>query len=254
MSLPATHSHGFQSDGYLVVRGLADAALVSRMREYVQVALAPVLGLAEFEADLGYPGAPASREAPGGETPRRLLHAIARDEVFRHWATSAVLGDVIRTLPGFESGVCVSQSHHNCVMTKFPDFSSETLWHQDVRYWSFDRPHLVSAWLALGPEDDGNGALRLIRGSHLLDLDRGRLDAELFLRPELSENQRLIETAITAELQAGDVLFFDARLFHAAGANRTKAVKLSAVFTFHAPDNRPIPGTRSANHPSLPVG
>ena len=51
--------------------------------------------------------------------------------------------------------------------------------------------------------------------------------------------------------EAGDVLFFHCRLFHAAGMNLTDEVKLSAVFTCHAGDNQPIPGTRSATLPGI---
>jgi phytanoyl-CoA hydroxylase len=138
-------------------------------------------------------------------------------------------------------------------MTKHPGFSSATLWHQDIRYWSFDRPELISVWLALGDEVAANGALQMIPGSHREQLDRGRLDAELFLRPELPENQELIDSAVLVELRAGDVVLFDAQTFHAAGMNRSDVVKLSAVFTYHREDNHPIPGTRSANYPSLPV-
>ena len=147
----------------------------------------------------------------------------------------------------------MSQCHHNCVMTKHSGFSSETAWHQDIRYWSFDAPELVSVWLALGPEHGENGALRVIPGSHRLHLDRGRLDRHLFLRPELEANREFIDTAALVELEAGDVLFFHCRLFHAAGKNRTEDVKLSAVFTYHAGGNRPIPGTRSDRYPSIPV-
>ena len=108
-------------------------------------------------------------------------------------------------------------------------------------------------WLALGPEREDNGALRVIPGSHRLQLDRGRFDRHLFLRPELAANRKLIDTATLVELEAGDALFFHCRLFHAAGKNRSEEVKLSAVFTYHAADNRPIPGTRSDRYPSVPV-
>ena len=106
-------------------------------------------------------------------------------------------------------------------------------------------------WLALGTETADNGALFVIPGSHQIDLDRGRLDAELFLRPELPENRILIDSAKAVELEAGDVLFFHCRVFHAAGMNKTSQVKLSMVSTYHASDNAPIPGTRSAQYPSV---
>ena len=148
-------------------------------------------------------------------------------------------------------------------MTRFPNSSAEgrllnlsaaTLWHQDNRYWSFDKEELVTMWLALGDETRANGCLRVIPGSHVLDLDRGRLDAELFLRPDLAINRSLITTAVPVELRAGDVLFFHSRLFHAAGKNLSNDTKLSVVFTYHDVNNRPIAGTRSAQFMSLPLG
>jgi phytanoyl-CoA hydroxylase len=239
----------FERDGYLVARGFADPEAVRRMSSVATDSLSPLLAPAEFEAEVHYPGAPASRLAPGGETPRRLLNAATRDRSFRDWAPSAALAARLEALMG--GPVEFAQSHHNCIMTKYPGYSSATLWHQDIRYWSFDRPELVSTWLALGDENPANGSLQVIPGSHRLELDRGRLDAELFLRPELPENAELIATAVPVTLAAGDVLFFDAQTFHAAGTNTTDEVKLSAVFTYHRRDNRPIPGTRSANYPSL---
>ncbi|TVS17468.1 MAG: phytanoyl-CoA dioxygenase family protein [Gammaproteobacteria bacterium] len=239
----------FEREGFLVMRGLAEPGVLARMRAVALASLQPLLGPAEFEADVHYPGAPGSRLDEGGETPRRLLHAITRDDSFRSWATSAALGRRLAALLG--GPVCLAQSHHNCIMTKHPGYSSATLWHQDIRYWSFDRPELISVWLALGDEVAANGALQMIPESHREQLDRGRLDAELFLRPELPENQGLIDSAVLVELRAGDVVFFDAQTFHAAGMNRSDDVKLSAVFTYHRDDNLPIPGTRSANYPSL---
>lgn len=242
----------FKRNGYLVVRGLVDRPSVDEMRETVLHALDPLEGPAELEVDVGYPGAPEGRDAVGGNTPRRLLHAYSRGPIFRRWATAPELASTLRSLMR-EDRIELSQCHHNCVMTKHPGFSSSTAWHQDIRYWSFDAPELVSVWLALGPEREENGALRVIPGSHRLDLDRGRFDRHLFLRPELAENRKLVANACFVELDAGDALLFHCRLFHAAGKNLSGEVKLSAVFTYHAGGNRPIPGTRSDRYPSVPI-
>ena len=241
----------FDRDGYLVARSLADPNECRHMAAVARESLAPLAGPAEFEADIGYPGAPASRNEQGGDTPRRLLHAYTRDAGFRQWSTGSRIGRRLGELMG--APVLLSQCHHNCVMTKHPGYSSVTAWHQDVRYWSFDRPELISVWLALGREREHNGALKVIPGSHRLDLDRGRFDQKLFLRSDLAENQALIDSAEVVELEPGDVLFFHCRLFHAAGMNRSDEVKLSAVFTYHDANNRPIPGTRSAHYPSIAV-
>ena len=245
-SLNAT---AFERDGYRVVKGLTDADFCGRVRALVAGALDPLLGPAEFEADVGYPGAPAGLDSVGGRTPRRLLLAVSRFAPLRNWATSARM----RTeLSAFLAGDPVlSQCHHNCVMTKHPGYSSATLWHQDIRYWSFDRPELVSVWLALGGETRRNGALKIIPGSHRLELDRGRFDRDLFLRPGLAENKALIRRARDVVLEAGDVLFFHCGAIHAAGKNLCGEVKLSCVFTYHDAANRPIPGTRSDRYPGL---
>ena len=247
---PDAALRAFARDGYLVVRGLAPPEALDGMTEAVAQALDPLVGPAEFEADVGYPGAPADRAARGGDTPRRLLHAYARGGAFRRWAMDAGVLATLGRLRGARH-MLLSQCHHNCIMTKHPGHGSATLWHHDIRYWSFERPELVSVWLALGPETTANGALWVIPGSHLLHVGRGRLDRDLFLRPEVPDNSALIASAVPLELDAGDVLFFHCRLFHAAGRNDTDRVKFSVVFTYHDAGNLPIPGTRSARYPSI---
>ena len=248
---------GFFRDGYLVLRGAVSAETVRAVAEQVRGALHPLVGPVEYEADVGYPGAPSDRASAGGMTPRRLLHAYARGGALQSLPAQPAVIELLSTLLAGEGGVvspvCLSQTHHNCVMTKHPGYSSATLWHQDIRYWSFDQPELISAWFALGEENRTNGALRVLPGSHLLTLDRGRLDRDLFLRPELEENRQLIHSARVVELAPGDVLLFHCRLYHAAGRNNSSDTKLSPVFTYHTVANRPIPGTRSASLPSLEV-
>lgn len=234
------------------MRSVASAGELARLNAHVADALDPLVGPAEFEVDVGYPGAPSHRDDPGGATPRRLLNAFARGAALRDWALHPRIGARLRQFLGSDE-IALSQCHHNCIMTKHPGFSSLTMWHQDNRYWSFDREELTSVWLALGQEESENGALIVIPGSHAETIDRGRLDRDLFLRPELAENKTLIERAVVVDLDPGDVLFFHSRLFHAAGRNQTDVVKLSLVFTYHRVDNRPIPGTRSSRYPSIGV-
>ena len=147
--------------------------------------------------------------------------------------------------------VVMPLAHHNCIMTKQPRFSSETHWHQDIRYWSYQRPELVSVWIALGHETEENGCLYLIPGTQQMTFARPRLDDALFLRPELPENAALIERRVKAELEPGDVLFFHCRTFHAAGRNTTTQPKFSVVFTFRPADNPPNSGSRSASMAEL---
>lgn len=242
----------FEHDGYLILHSFVAADICEQMKELSETYLLEGIAPVEFEVDVQYPGSPNSKESQGGETVRRLLHAYARHEVFMKWATDPTLAAHIATLLRADQ-IVMSQSHHNCIMTKHPGSSSATLWHQDIRYWSFDRPEIISAWLALGVEDRQNGCLRVIPGTHKLELDRGRFDASQFLRPDLTENKQLISQAQLVELEPGDVLLFHCRLFHAAGRNLTQDTKFSLVFTYHRTDNRPIRETRSARYQGIRI-
>lgn len=239
----------FERDGYVIARRMFSDSLLGEMLLIARDHLARGIGPVEYEADLHYPGAPPSREVAGGKTVRRLKQAHSRGIVFTECVSDPRLLGRLRQLLG--PRIVMPLAHHNCIMTKQPVFSSDTGWHQDVRYWSFQRPELISAWIALGPEFSDNGCLRLIPGTHRIDLTRDRLDDELFFRPDLPDNQQLVHRQITAELEPGDVLFFHARLLHAADRNRTDRTKFSTVFTFRPQDNPPRFGSRSASLPEF---
>jgi len=236
-------------DGLVVVRNFLDddacAALLQIARAQLNAHIEPI----EYEADLGYPGAPTSREADGGRTVRRLLDAWSRDEAYRQYATCAPIRDWMAAY--FGEPARLSLAHHNCVMTKHPRYGTLTGWHRDFRYWSFQRDDMVSIWLALGDEVDRNGALHLVPGSHRESFDASRFDERKFFRDDLPANRAIIERAIVPELHAGDVMFFHCNTLHAADRNATDEVKFSAVFTYHAASNRPLPGTRSAAKGSI---
>lgn len=239
----------FQRDGFVIVRGLADESLVRRMQTVTKAGLRDEIGPIEYEADLQYPGAPASRGEQGGRTIRRLKQALSRDYAFTEWLLDPGLQQRLRQLLGPDL-IC-PLAHHNCVMTKHPDFSSDTGWHQDIRYWSFQRPDLVSVWLALVPETQENGCLQVLPGSHRWAIRPEQLDAASFFRSDLPENQTLIAGKKYVELAPGDALFFHALTLHAASRNHTRETKFSAVFTFRNANNPPKPGSRSASAPEL---
>ena len=239
----------FSRDGYTIARGLADERLRGDLLAATLDGLTRESGPIEYEADLHYPGAPESHDGAGGRTVRRLKQAHSRHYAFTEWAAHPQVLGRLRQLLGPQ--VVMPLAHHNCVMTKHPEFSSDTGWHQDIRYWAYSRPELVSVWLALGPERRENGCLRVIPGTHKIAFDRSRLDEALFVRDDLPENRELIDQAVYAELDPGDVLFFHARTVHAASRNHSSQTKYSLVFTYRPLDNPPVASTRSAAAPEM---
>jgi len=115
----------FNRDGYYVARGLISRDEVDSLIRIVNDSLNPALAPVEFEADVHYPGAPTSKNAPGGQTPRRLLHAYGRHPQFQAIGQHPDVMQLLKALIGSEA-IRLSQNHHNCVMTKHPGFSSVT--------------------------------------------------------------------------------------------------------------------------------
>ena len=239
-----SHIRAFTENGFIIVRELFTEDRINDLRRLAEIALEQSVDPVEFETDVKYPGAPSSIDATGGRTIRRLLGAYQRNDSFREVALSRQFKSILAEL--FDSNsLALSQCHHNCVMTKHPDYSSSTDWHQDNRYWQFEQENLITAWTALGNEREDNGCLRVIPATHRLDIADSQLDKKLFLRTDIPGNQLLIANNQLVELNKGDVLFFHSRLFHAAGRNLTDEVKYSLVFTYHETTNRPIANTKS---------
>ena len=138
-------------------------------------------------------------------------------------------------------------------MTKQPRFSSETGWHQDIRYWQYSQRELISAWLALGNETINNGCLQVVPGSHRLSFTAEQFDKESFFHKHLMENQRVLQRKQYIELNAGDMVLFHCRLLHAATRNYTDTTKFAAVFTYRAESDCPLPGSRSASQEDIPL-
>jgi phytanoyl-CoA hydroxylase len=244
MALSQQQIDGFQSDGFLVLRRRVAPAVCEQMLAVARAHLRDKVAPIEYESDVGYPGAPPTRDAPGGTTVRRLRQAYQRHLCFRGWAEDAALVRLLAQLLG--ETVCLSLAHHNCVMTKHPHYGSATGWHRDIRYWSFTRPDLISVWLALGTETEANGALKFIPGSHRMNIGPAQLDERDFLRPDVAQNQPIVAKGIVLDLQPGDVVLFHSGLFHAAGRNITPDIKYSVVFAYRGSTNLPRAGTKSA--------
>ena len=237
--LSAAQLRQFRQDGYLVLPGMVAPEVCARIRGVVQDHLHRAVTPLEYEADVGYAGAPKSLDAPGGHTVRRLQGAWQRDDALRAWAEDPRVVEGLGQL--LEEPVVLTLAHHNCVMTKHPNYGTATGWHRDIRYWRFARNELVTVWLALGDERVENGALKVIPGSHRFDIKPEQLDALDFLRPDAAENEALFAQGITVALQAGDVLFFHSGLFHAAGPNRENEVKMSVAFAYRG-SSKPAAG------------
>ena len=76
----------FEKNGYLVFRSMVPASACEQMLAVTQQHMRDAIAPLEYEADVGYAGAPKSLDAPGGKTIRRLRGAYQRDACFRTWS------------------------------------------------------------------------------------------------------------------------------------------------------------------------
>jgi len=244
-----TQIERLRDTGYVVIPGFAPVEGVRRLNEAARAQLAARANPLELEADLQYPGAPRSQTAAGGETVRRLLDAYGRHPEFAEHATAPRVREWMQAY--FGERVLMSRAHHNCLMTKHPLYGSLTGWHRDIRFWSFEREDLVSAWLALGDETVDNGALWFVPGSHRVAFDADRFDEGKFFRVDRPDNAEILLTAESPSLAAGDAVLFHCNTLHSAGKNLTDAVKFSLVYTYHGVSNAARAGTRSTSQPEI---
>lgn len=113
------------------------------------------------------------------------------------------------------------------------------------------RPDVLLA--GVGRRELDNGGLSFIPGSHAAAFKPAQFDEQKFFRDDAPENAAWIARAVCPELRAGDLVFFHCRTLHAAQGNRSDRVKLSLVHTYHPQSCHPVPGTRSASQPGVPL-
>ncbi len=123
---------------------------------------------------------------------------------------------------------------------KRPREGSRFRWHQDSPYWAHFHPdvgQLPNAMLALDDAHEGNGCLRVVRGSHrkgmLPGLEEGRL-GPLFTDPRYFD----AADAVPAAMPAGSLLFFSPHTVHGSEPNESGALRRALLFTYQDGERR----------------
>ena len=174
---------------------------------------------------------------------RRLRQVYDREEIFAQWMTNKEIRPILEQLLGEEPRLLLA--HHNSIMTKLPQKSSITSWHQDIRYWHYQNDNLISVWLSLGNESLDNGLLEFIPGSHKMNFVSEQFDERSSFRDDLVLNQEIISKRVHHNLNKGDVVIFHSKTLHHAHQNKTDETKISFVYSLRGISNTPIAGTRS---------
>lgn len=121
---------------------------------------------------------------------------------------------------------------------KRPEEGSAFRWHQDSPYWAHVSRHLdrlPNLMLALDDADEGNGCLRVVRGSHRRGLLPGR-QGDGVLGPLFTDPHAFDEREqVAAVMPAGSLLFFSPHTVHGSQPNRSHRARRACVITYQPP-------------------
>jgi len=96
-------------------------------------------------------------------------------------------------------------------------------WHQDSTYWGLSSPDVISAWVALSPATVESGAMRVIPGTHGVQVGhRDTYDPRnLLSRGQEIEVEVDQSKAVDMVLAPGEMSLHHVRLFHGSEPNRS---------------------------------
>ena len=127
-----------------------------------------------------------------------------------------------------------------------PSFVS---WHQDSTYWGLSSPDVITAWIALSPSNEKNGAMAIIPGTHRLDQVPHR---DSFAKNNLLTRGQEIAMAVdetkafTLELEPGEMSLHHVRIIHGSPPNPSAERRIGFAIRYIPTFVKQIEGDDSA--------
>ncbi|MEE2658234.1 MAG: phytanoyl-CoA dioxygenase family protein [Candidatus Latescibacterota bacterium] len=202
----------YDREGYAIYDGVVAAELVQEARDHV-------VWLLERNPEL---------------RPEHLHHNLMTNDPF--WVRLVAddrLVDIAVEYVGDD--VALFASHY---ISKPPKDGRPVLWHQDGSYWPLEPMEVVTLWLAVDESNLDNGCMRVIPGSHTMDLQELHRTAkgENVLGSAMDESVVDESKAVDLVLEPGDVSVHHPNIVH--GSNRNTSAQRRCGLTI-----RYIPAT-----------
>jgi hypothetical protein len=128
---------------------------------------------------------------------------------------------------------------------KYPEKNARAFvgWHQDTHYWGLDPPVAFFAWIAVDDSDAANGAMQVVRGSHVRGaIPHGTSEREGNLlrihQQEVSSEHIPEDDIVTLELRAGQVSVHHGLTLHGSQPNRSDRRRCGLTVRYITPDVR----------------
>lgn len=187
----------YDRDGYALFQDVLDAALVAEARRHIEW---------------------LQRKHPEVR-PEHLGHTLMPDDPF--WVrliSDDRLLDIAEAFIG--PNIALFASHYIC---KPPFDGQRVLWHQDGSYWPLEPMEVVTLWLAVDDATPENGCMRVIPGTHTMDLQalQKRTDVANVLSSGMDESLVDENQAADCALRAGGVEVHHPNIVHGSEANNS---------------------------------
>jgi non-heme Fe2+,alpha-ketoglutarate-dependent halogenase len=122
-------------------------------------------------------------------------------------------------------------------------------WHQDSTYWGLDRPDVVTAWIAITPSNETNGAMEYIPGTHKSDQIPHR---DTFAKHNLLTRGQEVAVDVDPSLARricllpGEMSLHHVRLIHGSAPNPSNDRRIGFAIRYVPTYVRQIAGEDSA--------
>lgn len=245
IQLTGAHKQQYLDDGYIVVPGILNA---EEVEDFKRRAREIALGDHPELKRLIVRDVRVAKGEVTVEDPERglwkLLNPDRFDPLLRTFPAHPRLLDVCEGLIGPDI-----MSLLLMYIYKPPGVESVHNYHQDGYYFAFGPLDLaLGVWVALDRTTAENGTLSVIRGSHKWGIkEHVRPEGEMVNAGILGvEGVDGHPDEVVLELDPGDGIFFDSRLLHGAGSNRTEGHR--RVLTVHLASAKCKPTGENINY------
>ncbi len=222
----------YENDGYLIIRKLLnkdELTKIQAIRQRVEAEAHEHGSTYQHGAAL-YDLEPVSSDPTGKKMALRKIQEVYHVEPdFKAVAASDKILDIVAELIGPDI-----YYHSSKLMFKPAHGGRRKPWHQDFAYWQEMNTRQVTVWSAIDGATRENGCIQVIPGSHKQGLiPHHHLEDYMVDESDIDSTQ-----VVYAEMEPGDVLFFNVLTLHASAPNNSDKPRLSTIIDF---DSQPKP-------------
>lgn len=165
---------------------------------------------------------------------RRISNPADISEVYRDFVWTGPFPDLATPLLGPDI-----KFHHSKLNIKLPGMDARVLYHQDHAFTPHTNDSMLSVLLLLDRQDEDNGCLRVVPGTHRRQVSHYR-KGEFTATVSLELQERFDRESVPIIGDAGDVCIFHTWCVHGSGPNRTDRPRRVFITDFTAADAFPL--------------